>query len=300
MKYRCYIIEDEISGNKRGQKRIFWTIILTISICFIEFIGGIIAKSNALIADAGHMLTDSATLFICYFAFLISGQKADSNKTYGYFRAEILASLINSGFLILLSLYIIYSAIKRYNDPVQIDGVMMFVISSVGLIANIIGLLLLRNYISNLNVRAALFHIVGDTIFSFGVVIGAILIIFTGIMFIDSILSVVIGGVILFNAIKLVKSATDILMESVPSDLKINEIILDIKTNIEGIKDIHDVHIWSISSGIYIFTAHIVTDRSLLAESDKIISNVSLLLKEKYNIKHTTIQVETESLLSCR
>jgi cobalt-zinc-cadmium efflux system protein len=258
-------------------------------------VGGFISRSNALIADAGHMLTDSASLFICYFASLIARRSADSEKTFGYFRIEILAALINGTLLILLAVFVIYNAIKRYFVTVEIDGVMMLIVSVFGLIANVGGILLLKRHTHNLNIKGALLHIIGDTLSSLGVVVGSIIIIYSGYFIIDAILSSIIGVLILINAVRLIRDATNILLEAVPSNLNISDIVSDIKINIAEIKDIHDLHIWSISSGIYIFSAHIVADVKSIEECDEIISKVTALMREKYNILHTTVQIESVS-----
>ncbi len=300
MKQNCYIIENEISASKKHSKRVLWTLIVTIFICLLEFAGGIISGSNALIADAGHMLADSASLFVCYFASLIALRRTDSNKTFGYFRIEILASLINGTLLMLLAAFVIFSAVRRYLEPVDIDGRIMLVVSVTGLLANILGILLLKGHTSNLNIRGAFLHIIGDTLSSVGVIAGSVIIIFTGFNIIDSVLSIIIGFFIFYNAIRLIKDASDILMESVPSGVRINEITESIVTDVKGVKDIHDVHIWSISSGIYIFTAHIVTDAESLEVTDSIISEISQLLMTKYNILHVTLQIESSGFKRCK
>jgi len=299
MKDNCYIIEKEISEGVKGSKRVFITLLLTIGICLLEFIGGIISGSNALIADAGHMLTDSASLFVCYFAALIAMRKADLRKTYGYFRIEILASMINGTLLIVLALFVIISAIRRYFEPIEVDGKIMLIVSIAGLVANIAGIYILREHTHNLNIRGAFLHIIGDTLSSLGVISGSIIIILTGFNLIDSILGIIIGLFIFYNAIRLIKDATDILMESVPHELKIEDIINELKSDIKGVKDIHDIHIWSISSGIYVLSAHIVTDVNTLTESDEIINKVKSLMNTKYNIAHTTIQIESTGFKRC-
>ncbi|MGC8927587.1 MAG: cation diffusion facilitator family transporter [Myxococcota bacterium] len=293
MKYNCYIIEDEISKNSRGSKNLLLTLMLTLFICMVEFIGGFISRSNALIADAGHMLTDSASLFVCYFASLVARRKADSEKTYGYYRIEILASLINGTLLIILAIFVIYNALRRYFSPVDIDGGIMLVVSLSGLIANLVGILLLKGDTHNLNIKSALLHIIGDTLSSIGVIAGSLIIIYTGYYIVDAIVSTIIGFVIFINAVRLIRDATNILLEAVPSTLKVKDIMNDIKSSISEIKDIHDVHIWSISSGIFIFSIHIVTEVKTIEETDTIIKRISSLMREKYNILHTTVQVES-------
>lgn len=300
MRHNCYIIDQETSNNKRGSRRVLLTLVVTMCICLFEFFGGIISGSNALIADAAHMLADSASLFICYFAALIAGRRADASKTYGYFRIEILSSLINGTLLVILAVFVIYSAIRRFFIPFEIEGKIMFIVSTIGLVANLAGILLLRQETRNLNIKGAFLHIIGDTLSSLAVIAGSLIIIYTGFRIIDSLLSIIIGLIILYNATNLIKEATGILMESVPSGFALDEIREDIKESVEGIKEIHDVHIWSISSGIYIFTAHIVVDSVNISASDRIIKRVSDLLREKYNILHTTIQIESEGYSGCR
>ncbi len=299
MNYNCNIINNEIIKNRSGERRVFLVLIITLMICLLEFIGGIIAGSFALIADAGHMLTDSASLFICYFAALIARRDADSKKTYGYFRVEILAALINGTLLIMLSLFVFYNGIKRFFVPFEINGNIMFLVSVVGLIANFIGIILLKGHFHNLNIKGALLHIIGDTLSSVGIVLGSILIIFFNLNVVDALLSILIGAIIFYNALRLVKDAIDVLMEAAPSHIDIDSIINEIKSNVGNVRDVHDIHIWSISSGIYILSLHIVSDASSIGETDRIINDISRLIKGKYGIEHLTIQVESTKFERC-
>jgi len=299
MSYKCTLIENKVEESNKNYRRVLSVLILTISICILEFVGGLVAKSYALVADAGHMLTDSASLFICYFAALIAKREANLQKTYGYFRIEIISALINGSLLMMLALFVIYNGVKRYFVPFEIKGNIMLVVSLIGLVANVVGIFLLKGHTHNLNIRGALFHIMGDTLSSVGVVTGSLLIIFFRLNIVDAILSTLIGVLIFYNAIKLIKDAVDVLMESVPPGIDTEVLVSDIKSRFSEIKDIHDVHIWSISSGIYILTMHIVTDLSDIRKTDTMIEQIRQVLKEGYNIEHSTIQIESPGFNRC-
>lgn len=299
MKYNCNIISNEILKNRQSSRRVLSTLIITILICLLEFIAGVVANSFALIADAGHMLTDSTSIFICYFAALIAKREADSKRTYGYFRMEILASLTNGVLLLMFSVFVVYSGIKRYFLPVEINGVIMLIVSAIGLVANLIGIILLKGHIHHLNIRGAFLHICSDTISSIGVIIGSLLIIFFRLYIVDTLLSTLIGILIFYNAIIFVKEAVDILMEAAPPHINITSIINDIKSSVANVKDVHDVHIWSISSGIYVLSLHIITDVESIDGTDAIIRGATELVRKHYGIEHLTVQIESVRFKGC-
>jgi len=299
MSYKCTIIANEMERSRNQSRRVLSVLIITITICLLELVGGIVSKSYALIADAGHMLTDSASLIICYFAALIARKQATREKTYGYFRVEIISALINGTLLLMLSLFVIYNGVRRYFVPFEINGDIMLIVSSIGLVANILGIFLLKGHTHNLNIRGALLHILGDTLSSVGVVIGSLLIIFFNLNIVDAVLSTLIGLLIFYNAIMLIRDAVNVLMESVPPDIDIEGLIADIKSEFKEILDIHDVHIWSISSGIYILTMHITTDASDIDRTDHILEEIRRILRDRYHIEHSTIQIESPEFKKC-
>jgi cobalt-zinc-cadmium efflux system protein len=226
------------------------TLIIVLVVLVAEVVGGVLSNSLALISDAGHMLTDALALGLSLFAFNLARRPATPTRTYGYHRAEIMAALANGAILILVSAYIFYEAYRRFFVTPEIETPLMLVTAGVGLAANIIGMLVLRSSSrGSLNIKAAFWHIIGDTLSSVGVIIAGIIILVTGWYIVDPVLAIIIGCVILWGAFRIVREATDILLESVPGHVQIQEVTDTIK-EIPGVKDIHDVHIWTITSGI--------------------------------------------------
>ncbi|MFC2034341.1 cation diffusion facilitator family transporter [Chloroflexota bacterium] len=268
---------------------------IVIIIMVAEIIGGILSNSLALLGDAGHMLVDSLALSLALFATTIAKRPATLTKTFGYHRAEIMAALANGVTLVLVSIYIFYEAYQRFLDPTPIQTPLMLVVAAIGLMANITGILLLRKSShQNLNIKAAFWHIMGDTISSLGVIIGGIIISVTGWYVIDSVIAVLIGFIILWGAIRIVKSSTDILLEAVPSHIDVNEVVKTIK-NVPGIVDIHDIHIWTLTSNIHALSAHLEIEDQTVSRSTDIVITVNKNLAEHFNITHTTLQLECES-----
>jgi cobalt-zinc-cadmium efflux system protein len=276
-----------------GKKR------LTIALCIIgcwflvELMGGIYANSLALLADAAHMLTDLAALGLSLFALNISARPATHEKTYGYMRAEILAALANGVFLILISLYIFYEAYQRFLEPPEVKSVPMLVIASAGLLANLItAKLLFKSRKENLNLRGAFLHVLGDTLGSLGAVTAGIMMAVWKWYLADPIVSFIVGGLILLSAWSLVKESVDVLLESTPRHLNIARILSDLG-NMDGVTSVHDLHVWSIASGTTAMSCHIVLKSNEDAEGA--LSESGRLMREKYGIEHTTIQVEFDN-----
>ena len=268
---------------------------ITAVIMIAEIIGGLLANSLALLSDAGHMLTDILALGLSVVAMRFAQKPPTSSKTYGFYRLEILAAFFNGLLLLFISLYIFYEAYQRLLQPKEIKGLVMLVVAAIGLLANGVGILVLRKSAhKNLNVKSALFHIVGDTISSVGVIGGGLLILYTGWYLVDSVISIFIGMLILRGAYSLVKESVDIFLEATPKDIDIEE-LLDNVRKIEGVKEIHHLHLWTITSGIYAISAHVVIDDLLTSTSATILKEIERLLQGKYSIEHTTIQFECES-----
>jgi cobalt-zinc-cadmium efflux system protein len=276
-----------------GKKR------LTLAICIIgcwflvELGGGIYANSLALLADAAHMLTDLAALGLSLFALNISARPATHEKTYGYMRVEILAALANGVFLILISLYIFYESYQRFLEPPEVKSVPMLVIASAGLLANLItAKLLFRSRKENLNLRGAFLHVLGDTLGSLGAVAAGIMMALWQWYLADPIVSIIVGGLILFGAWSLVKESVDVLLESTPRHLNISRILDDLGS-MKGVISVHDLHVWSIASGTTAMSCHIVLGSS--EDAERALSESSHLMREKYGIEHTTLQVEFDN-----
>jgi cobalt-zinc-cadmium efflux system protein len=260
-----------------------------------EVIGGILSNSVALLSDAGHMLTDALALGLSLFALTIARRPATPTKTYGYHRAEIMAALANGIILVLISFYIFYEAYQRFLEPPIVRTPIMLLVAGIGLVANILGILLLkRDSHGNLNIKSAYWHIMGDTISSVGVIIGGVIILVTGWYIVDPIIAVIIGGIILWGAVRIVKEAADILLESAPKHIDINEVISTVK-NIPGVIDMHEVHAWTITSGIYAISAHLRIEDQTVSMASEIVEAVNQYLAKKFDITHTTLQLECDT-----
>ncbi len=270
-------------------------IILTAVMMVAETVGGIVSNSLALLGDAGHMFTDIFSLSLSLFAIRMARRPSTSTKTYGYHRMEIMAALANGILLIIISLVIFYEAYRRFVSPPEIKGSIMLVIATIGLLANIVGVLLIRgSYSESLNMRSAFLHIVGDTLSSIGVIVGGLLIMLKHWYFVDPIISVLIGCIILMGATGLVFESSGILMEYVPRDIKLEEVTKTMLA-VSGVIDVHDLHVWTITSGFHSMSSHVMIDDCKISESSGIIRELERMLREKHRIGHTTIQLECEN-----
>jgi cobalt-zinc-cadmium efflux system protein len=260
----------------------------------VEVIGGILSNSLALLGDAGHMLVDGLALGLSLFAMALARRPATASKTYGYHRAEIMAALTNGTVLVLVSLFIFYEAYQRFFNPPQVRTPLMIAVAAIGLAGNLAGVLLLRRGHRSLNIRAAFWHIVGDTISSVGVIIGGVIILFTGWYIADPIIAVLIGVIILWGAVRIVRESSDILLESVPKHIKIDEVVAAIK-GVPGVQDVHDIHIWTITSGLNALSAHLRIEDQTVSRSAEIVEAVNQHLAQDFDIRHTTLQLECQS-----
>jgi cobalt-zinc-cadmium efflux system protein len=278
------------SQSATGRLRIALIIVLIIFV--VEIFGGILSNSLALLGDAGHMPVDAFAIALSMFAMKVAKKPATSQKTYGYHRAEILAALANGTVLIMITVYIFYEAYRRMWDPPDIQTPLMLIIATIGLIANFIGLMLLKGPShNNLNVKGAFWHIVGDLVSSVGVIVAALIIYSTSWKYADPIVSILIGFIILWGAVRIVLESAEILLESVPRHLKVTDVSAVIQ-NIEGVTGVHDVHVWTITSGIYALSAHIIVDDLKVSQGTEIVKSINGKLESQFNIKHSTLQVE--------
>jgi cobalt-zinc-cadmium efflux system protein len=279
---------------KANQHPLLVAISITGSMAIVELIGGILSNSLALIGDAAHMFTDTLALGLSLFALNIAKRPASQTRTYGYLRAEILAALTNGIVLILISAYLSYEAYRRFTEPPQIQGGLMLIVAIVGLVANVIGLAILRSGgRQNLNVKGAFLHMWSDAVSSIGVIVAATIILLTGWRLVDPIITVVIVVLILRGAVGLVVEASNILLETVPKHLNVSQITSEVK-EIKGVKDIHDVHLWTITSGIYALSCHLLIEDRMVSNSAEIVAEVNQTLSQKFGIGHSTLQLECE------
>jgi cobalt-zinc-cadmium efflux system protein len=276
-------------------RRLKITLAIVLVIMVAEVVGGIFSSSLALLSDAGHMLVDALAIGLSLFAMTIASRPATATKTFGYHRFEILAALANGTILVLVSVYIFYEAYQRFLEPPVVKTPLMLTIAIIGLFANLGGVLLLNKASQrSLNIKAAFWHIMGDTISSVGVIIAGVVILFTGRYVADAIAAVVIGIIILWGAVRIVGESADVLLEAVPKHVETSQVIDSIKA-IPGVNEVHDIHIWTITSNIYALSAHLVIDDQMVSKSVDIVRMVRQELAKRYNISHTTLQLECES-----
>lgn len=276
------------------QKKFQIFIWLTVFILFLEIAGGVISNSLALLSDAGHVLIDLLALVLAYFSIWLSRKAPTKKFTFGFYRTEILAAIINGVVLIFVVLYIFYQSYLRFLSPQAVKGPEMLIVALIGFLANLYIVVKMHGYEKeSLNVRGAYIHVLGDTLSSIGVVAAGILITITGNYIFDLIVSVMIGLFILANSLKLIGESAYVLLETVPEKFDLEKISGDIQ-KIEKVKEVHDLHIWSISSDVYALSAHIVIGTESVKFINRIISEINEMIKSKYNITHTAIQTECE------
>lgn len=268
----------------------------------VEAIGGWFTNSLALIADAGHMLTDVAALSLTLAAVWFASRPATSNKTYGYYRLEILAAFVNGIALVLISLWVVFEAYERWNTAPEIKGLQLTLIAVGGLIVNLIAAYLLHGeHEHDLNMRGAWLHVMGDALGSVTAIIAGILIVAFGWVWADAVTSVIISLIVIFGAWNLIKESVNVLLEGTPSHINVAAIEKAILTH-ENVRNVHDLHVWTITSGMEALSVHIVHHEE--AEQTKLLRKIRKNLHDEFGIDHLTIQMETpqdekESLHFC-
>ncbi len=281
----------EISG-----KNLLISTVLNLVITIVEIIGGVISNSLALLSDALHNLGDTAAVFIAYMAHLISKKDYTDKKTFGYKRIEILAALLNAIVLIAITLYLFIEAFKRIRNPEPVRGNIMFVVAVAGLLANIFSVLILkRDSKHNINVRAAYLHLLGDTISSVAVIIGALFIYFFGFYWMDPLITFIVGLYILKETWMVLSQAVGILMQGTPGDLDLSK-VKDALESLPEIDNIHHVHAWNLNDNEIHFECHVdLNDDIRVSQTEKIKDRIHEILLNKFNITHVTIQYEFNS-----
>ena len=269
-------------------------LVFTATYMVAEIVGGFVANSLALLADAGHMFSDAAALGLSLVAVMLAQRPATSNRTYGFHRAEILAALTNGAALLVLSVLIAREAWGRLSDPPEVQGGLMLLVASGGLAINLVNLMILsggRHH--NLNVRGAWLHVMADTLGSVGAILAGAAIYFLGWGWADPVASFIIASLVLYSAWGLVRETLDVLMEGVPKGISVDDVAAALK-GISGVLDAHDLHVWSLTSGRNIATTHLVIAED--ADHQTIIDAANRTLAERFAIAHATIQVEHDEL----
>jgi len=284
---------EHTHSHEMAKQSLRLAFILTIIILVVELVGGWLANSLALFSDAGHVVTDIFALGLAWFATLQAERPPNARKTFGYHRAGILAALVNAVTLILIALAIVFEAIQRFQRPEPVQPLFMFISAGVGIVINIfIGFGLQRGS-SNLNVRAAALHVFGDVGASVGVVIAGIIILTTGWTIADPLLSVAIAALIALGAWRILHETTDILLESTPKNISLLQLVGDMR-KIDGVQDVHDLHVWCITSDMNALSCHVLIDNLPPSQSAPILQSLTSMLSEKYSIGHTAIQFESD------
>ena len=273
-----------------GKRRLTFVMSITAAFMIVELVGGVISNSLALIADAAHMLTDVAALGLSLFVLWFSRRPARPQKTYGYLRLEILAALINGVALVAISATIFWQAYQRLRAPEPVAGGLMLGVAVAGLLVNVAAARLLHSSAGhNLNLRGAYLHIIGDLIGSAGAILAAVLILTTGMVIADPIISIVVGLLILFSSWKLVRESVDVLLESVPAHIDLSAVRSAIDA-IPGVDNVHDLHVWTVTSGYLAMSGHAVVQDP--QHNQRILREIHHCMRDRFGIAHVTVQLE--------
>ncbi len=289
--------DDASSGAPRTAARadrrpLLIALAITTTFLVVEVIGALLTNSLALLADAAHMLTDAAAIALALFAIWLAGRPARPERTYGNLRAEILAALVNAASLIVIAVYIFWEAWRRLQEPPEVQGPLMLIVGAAGLAANAVSAWVLSRgggHRENLNTRGAFLHVIGDLLGSIAAITAAVIITLTGWYAADPILSAVIGGLVVFSAYSLMRESVDVLLEAAPRGV----VIADVQQaflGVPGVVGVHDLHVWTVTSGFTALSAHVETDGA--APWDQLRQAIAAQLRERFGIDHVTLQPE--------
>jgi len=274
-------------------RRLIWASAISALYFIAELVAGFLTNSLALLSDAGHMLSDIGAMALSLFAFRMAKRPATHQSTYGFHRVEILAALFNGLSLWLIVGIIFAAAYNRFAQPPVVESFGMMIVAVVGLFVNIAAAAMLHGrHRHNLNLRGAFLHVVSDAVGSVGAIAAGVIMLTTGWYLADPLISIFIGGLILFSSWSLVKDSVSVLMQSVPKGIQLEEVRLTIEA-VAGVSKVHDLHIWAVTSDIFTLSAHAVVTNG--EDFHQVLNNIEDTLKERFNIEHTTIQLETES-----
>ena len=273
-------------------RRLTSALVITSVYFVVEVVGGLLTNSLALLSDAGHMFSDIAALGLSLFAFQMARRPATTKRSYGYHRLEILAALINGLTLWLVVGVIFHEAYRRFLDPPEVHSVGMLVVASIGLMVNIAaGVILYDSRQGSLNVRGAFLHVLGDTLGSVGAVAAGLIMLLTGWYLADPLISIFIGLLILYTSWSLIKESVNILMQSVPREIDVEELQRAVE-KVSGVIKVHDLHVWAVTSGVFTLSAHAVVNGK--EDFHQVLNDIEGILRDRFKIEHTTIQLETE------
>ena len=282
------------SAGMLHRRRLVIVLLLTASVVVIQVAGGVITGSLALLADAGHMFTDVAGVLLALIAVSFAARPATTERTFGYYRVEILAAVVNAMLLIAVAGFILWQAWQRWSDPPEVEGGLMLIFALIGLAANIVGLVLLtQGSKESLNVRGAYLEVLGDTLGSVAVIVAAIIITFTGWTRTDVVASVLVALLILPRTWLLLREAIDVLLEATPRGVDLAEVRRHI-LEVDGVLDAHDLHVWTITSGLPVVSVHVVVEDDVLNDQGgaRVLDRLGECLGAHFDVEHCTFQLE--------
>src|SRR5512137_1796951 len=289
-------LEDTVRGTSF---RLGLSLALTAVFVIVEIAAGVFSNSLALLTDAAHNFTDVIALGLSWFAVRLATRPSSASRTYGYHRAGILVALINSTTLVVISLGIFYSAYQRFLSPPEVKSGVMIVVGLLAFVVNLVTALLVRQGSQeDLNLRSAYLHLLGDVLSTLGAVVAGVIIFFTDWNWLDPLVSVFIGVLILWNAWGILRETVDILLESTPRDVDMAAMISDM-SQVKGVLGVHDLHVWSITQSMRTMSAHILTDDISISAGKEIQNRLNGLLTDNYHITHATLQLECANCQPC-
>ena len=286
---------DELANARAASRRVLgFALVITAVVLIAEVVGGILTGSLALMADAGHMVSDVLALSLALFAGWAASRPASGQRTFGFQRAEVLAAAANGVILLLVAAFVFWQAAQRFADPPDVKSGLMLAIGAIGLAANIASAFFLRSQqAGSLNVRGAFYHVMGDLLGSVGVIVAGVIMLATGWFLADPLVSVIIGLLIVFGAVRLLRESLSVLLEVAPSHIDMQEVESAI-TEVPGVAGLHDLHIWTVTSGLVALSSHCELDGE--RDSDPVLAELCDMLHERFAIHHVTIQPEVTSL----
>jgi len=280
-------------GFTAGRK-LKYAVFLSIAILVAEIIGGILSNSLALLSDAGHVLADIIALGLSWYGVRQAERPADSRMTFGYHRVGVLVAIINASAIFLIAAFILYEAYNRFQEPPEVKSQLMMIVAVAGLAANlIITTWLRREQRGNINIRSAFWHSAGDALASIGVIIGGLIILLTDQFWVDPAISVLISLIILWAAWSIFREGIRVLLEATPRDVDVLAMINALK-QIPGVKDVHDVHVWSITPALRAMNGHVLIEDVQTSKAEEIRARIEKVVREQYHIGHTTLQMECQ------
>ena len=281
-----------------GRRRLVLAFVLIAAYMGVEIVGGIMSGSLALLADAGHMLTDVAAIGLALIAFWVAGRPPSIEQTFGWHRTEILAAMTNGLGLWLIAGWVFFEASQRFSNPQPVDGLVMLIIGVVGLLVNVGAASLLRHSAEDsLNVEGAFWHVLADLLGSIGVVAASVIVLTLGWTVVDAIAGVVIGILIMVSSFRLLSKVVHVLMEGTPSQLDLQQLCSRLE-QLDGITGVHDIHAWTITTGYDAMSAHVTAEDSAMADPNLVLDQLRLIASTEFGIGHVTIQLES-SMNNC-